>query len=200
MSYTQHLYIKERSANGTIVIPIEANMFERRIIFVEDEITQETSITFFKQLMELVRIDKEKPIKIVINSPGGSVDAGLAMYDMIQSTKTPVQMYCIGMAYSMAALLFLSGNHGRFLLEHSKLMIHEPLIKSFTGGNVTSVESINNSLKETKRQLDAIISKHSKKTIKEIAKSTSYDHYFSANEAIDYGLADRIVTFDELYV
>lgn len=193
------IYTKERTAAGTVIIPIETDLLSERIVFLDGEIDSDLALSFLKQIMKLIMQDSEEPIKVIINSPGGSVDAGLLIYDIIQSTKTKIEMYCTGTAYSMGALIFLSGRHGRFLLEHSKLMLHEPLIKNFPGGNTTSVASVSDSLKETKKELDEIISKHTGKTAKEIAKATSYDHYFSAKEAIDFGLADEIVTADKLW-
>ena len=195
---TRNFYIKEKTAMGTTMIPIDTDLFSNRTIFIEGEITFEEAVSFLKQITVLITKDKKIPIKVVINSHGGMVDAGLMIYDIIQTTETPIQMYCFGVAYSMAALLFLSGNHGRFLTEHSKLMIHEPLIQSLPGGNATSLSSVSDSLNKTKKQLDEIISKHSGKSLKEIAKSTSYDHYFSAKEAVDYGLADKIITLDDV--
>lgn len=194
-----NICIKERTANGTAIIPIESELLGERIIFLEGDITMELATSFLKQVMRLVSQDKEKPIKVIISSFGGSVDAGLIIYDILQTAETKIILYCAGVAYSMAALLFLSGKNGRYLLEHSKLMIHEPLIKNLQGGNATSINSISESLQKTKKQLNEIISKHSGQSLEEIEKSTSYDHYFSAKEAVEYGLADGIITTEDMW-
>ena len=192
------VYTKERTANGTVVIPIETDLLSDRIIFLDGEMDNDLALSVLKQVVKLVQLDKDKPIKMVICSQGGSVDAGMLIYDIVQNTPN-IEMYCAGTAYSMAALIFLGGRNGRYLFEHSKLMLHEPLIRNFPGGNTTSVASISDSLKETKQQLDEIISKHTGKSLEEIAKATAYDHYFSAKEAIEFGLADEIVTINKLW-
>ena len=121
------------------------------------------------------------------------------MYDVIQTCKTPIRMFCLGLAYSMGALLFASGAKGsRFLLEHSELMLHEPLIGSQIGGNATSLKTVSETLMETRAKLNQILAKHTGKTVEEIEAATAYDHFFSAKEAIAFGLADEIVDFSRI--
>ena len=191
--------IKERSSSGTSIIPLDADLLSTRKIFITGEITHETADNFLKSIMKLISTDETSPIKVIIDSPGGEVDSGLMIYDIIQSSETPIEIYCTGIAYSMAAVLFLSGTPGnRFILPNSKVMIHSPLVNNFGGGNTSSVEELSKSLKNTKRKLDSIISTHTGKKIKDIEKATSKDTFFDANEAIEYGIADKIIGITEL--
>ena len=153
---------------------------------------------FVKQILLLCKEDSGKPIDVLINSPGGEISSGLLMYDCIQSCKTPIRMYCMGTAYSMGALLFASGNHGRYMFPHSELMLHEPLLGSRVGGNASSIRSVSDSLMDTRNKMNQILAKHTGKTVKEIEEATGFDHYYSPEESVDFGLADEIVNFDKL--
>ena len=146
----------------------------------------------------LCKEDDEKPIDVLINSPGGEILSGLLIYDCIQSCKTPIRMFCMGIAYSMGALLFASGNHGRFLFPHSELMLHEPLLGNRVGGNASSIRSISDSLMESRNKMNQILAKHTGKTEKQIEKATSYDHFFDVEEATKFGLCDGTIGFDEI--
>lgn len=98
----------------------------------------------------------------------------------------------------MGAILFACGNHGRYMLPHSKLMIHEPLVGGNVGGSSSSVKSISKSLQSTKRMMDELLAAHTKKSVREIARATSYDHYFNARESVDFGLCDEILEFHQI--
>ena len=145
--------------------------------------------------MVLNEENSSKPIDVLINSPGGEINSGMVMYDVIQASKAPIRMFCIGRAYSMGAVLFACGNHGRYMLPHSELMLHEPLLGHRVGGNSSSIKSISESLLETKRKMNQILSKHTGKSEEEVEKATSYDHYFSPEESKSFGLCDQIVDF-----
>lgn len=189
--------ITVKSANGISLVPIESNAFESRTIYVEDEINEECASKFIKQIIELNRRNINEPIKVLITSGGGSIIHGLAMYDAMLSSKAEIETYCIGTAYSMAAVIFAAGTR-RYILEHSKVMLHEPLVSQGAGGNASSVKSMSDTLQETKNQLNAILCKHTKRTKKQMDKATAYDHYFTAKEAIEFGLADEIVGIDRI--
>lgn len=186
-----------KSSNGINLVPIETRLLSDRKIFLEGEINEESACNFIKQFMLLVNEDNEKPIDIMINSNGGEVNSGLMIYDVIQSAHTPVRLICIGKAYSMAALIFASSKE-RMMLSNSRLMLHEPLIQGRIGGNTSSVKSISDSLLETRDKLNTILAKHTNHTIEEIEKATSYDHYFSADESIEFGLCDAVIGFNEM--
>lgn len=190
--------IQVRSSNGISLIPIESILYTDRKIFIEEEINSRTSLEFIKQLMLLCRQDSKAPVDVLINSPGGVITAGLAMYDCIQSCKTPIRMICIGSAASMAAIIFAGGNNGRYMLPNSEIMIHEPLLGSPVEGNASSIYSVSEKLMKRRKQTNQILAKHTGKTEKEIEDATNYDHYMTAEESIEFGLADGIIGFDEI--
>ena len=191
------MVIPERKSNGTALVPIEAKAYEARSIYVQGTINEESSAEFIREIIELNRQDDTEPIKVLITSGGGSVVHGLAEYDAIVSSKAPVWTYCIGTAYSMAAILFAAGKK-RMILNNSKVMLHQPLVGENPGGNASSVKSMSDSLMQTKNQLVEILAKHTGMTKKQIDKHISYDHYYTAKEAIEAHLADEIVGIDSI--
>lgn len=192
------MYTQVKSSNGITLVPLETRMLSSRRIFIEGEINHETACAFARQVMLLTQEDSRKPIDVWINSPGGEVNAGLMMYDIIQTCATPLRLVCMGRAYSMAAVLFASGNHGRRMLPNSELMLHEPLLGNRVAGNSSSMKSISDSLLQTKARLNRILAKHTGKTEEEIDEATRFDHYFQADESVAFGLCDEITTFAEL--
>lgn len=185
--------IERESVNGVQQISLITDLFTNRKIFLFGEIDEAMVYAFTMQLMSLME-DEQSEIDIYVNSPGGEVNAGLAIYDLIQSCKTPINMYCIGMAASMGALIFASGKKGhRFILPHSKVMIHEPLIPHGVGGSASSIKSTADSILQTRELLNGILAKHSGKTLEEINKATDHDNFMTAEEAIAFGLCDKIV-------
>lgn len=190
--------VQVKSSNGITMVPVETCLMAERNVFIEGPIDAASACEFVKKILLLNGESGEKPIRVFINSPGGEIDSGLLMYDVIQSSKAPIQMYCLGRAYSMGAILFACGNHGRYMLPHSKLMIHEPLVGGNVGGSSSSVKSISKSLQSTKRMMDELLAAHTKKSVREIARATSYDHYFNARESVDFGLCDAILEFHQI--
>lgn len=125
-----------------------------------------------------------KPVDIFLNSPGGSVNAGLVIYDLIQSCRCPVNIYCTGMAYSMGAVLLAGGQKGRrFILPHSKVMIHEPLITGGMGGSATTVKKTEESILEVKVLINELLSRHTGKSIEEIDEATAFDNFPRPHES-----------------
>lgn len=190
--------VQVKSSNGISLVPIESRLMTSRKIFIEGEINAESACDFVKKILYLNREDSQKTIDILINSPGGEINSGMLMYDVIQSSKAPIRMYCIGRAYSMGALLFACGRHGRYMLPHTELMLHEPLLGNRVGGNSSSLKSVSDSLIETKKKMNKILSKHTGQSEKAVAKATGYDHYFSAEESVEFGLCDGIVDFEKI--
>lgn len=190
--------VQVKTSGGISLIPMETRLLSERKIFIEGEISQTSACEFVKKVMILCREDAKKPIDVFINSSGGEILAGMLMYDCIQSTKTPIRMFCMGAAYSMGALLFASGTHGRYMFEHSELMLHEPLLGSKVAGNASSLRSISESLNDAKRKMNSILVKHTGRSEQEIEEATSFDHFFTPEESIDFGLADEIITFDKI--
>lgn len=186
-----------KSSNGISYMPIETKLLGERKITVGD-ISEQSASAFVQQMLLLNMENREKPIDLLITSHGGDVDAGLLMYDAIQGSTAPVRMFCLGFAHSMAAVLFISGNHGRYILPHSKLMLHEPYLGKPLGGTVSSVKSNLEGLLERKRELCRILAKHTGKTEEEIVKEIGYDHFYTSEECVEAGLADEIIGFQEM--
>lgn len=191
--------VQVKSSNGITLMPAETKLLEtNRCIFLEGEINQQSALEFVKSLMILVADDSTKPVNVLVNSPGGEINAGMLIYDAIHSSIVPVKMFCLGRAYSMGALLFLSGEHGRYMLKNSELMLHEPLIGGKVGGNTTSIKELSDSLIKTRDKLNKIISQYSGKTIEEVEKATDHDHFYTAEESLEFGLCDEIVEFSKI--
>lgn len=184
--------VEVESNSGVREVNLKTKHLMNRRIFLDDSIDTESANDIISQLMYL-REQSNEPIHIIINSPGGSVNDGLMIYDVIQSMDIEVYMYCTGMAASMAAVLLAGGQKGRrYILPHSKVMIHEPLIRDGVGGSATSIKNIAESILQTKEVTNTILAKHTGKTIEEIDKATAYDHYMSAKESVEFGICDKI--------
>lgn len=190
----------DRGCNSITLMSMDTKLMEDRQIFIDGEIDDALASEFRKMMLILNQKSVTEPITIYINSPGGEITQGLMMYDAIQGSRAPVRLVCTGQACSMAAILLASGDkkQGRYILPNSTVMIHEPLIRGGLGGKTSSIKSISDSLIETRRKLNGILAKHTGHTIEEIDEATSYDHYFTAQEAVEYGLCDRVVTFADL--
>ena len=190
--------VQVKSSNGIALVPIESRLMANRKIFIEGEIDADTACDFVKKVMLLNSEDSQKPIDVLINSPGGEINSGMLMYDVIQASKAPIRLFCIGKSYSMGAVLFVCGNHGRYMLPHGELMIHEPLLGGRVGGNSSSIKSISDSLLETKKKMNKILAKHTGKSEKAIEKASNHDHYFSPEESVAFGLCDEIIEFSRI--
>lgn len=187
-----------KSSSGITQVSADSKLLSQRKVFIEGEISSESACEFIKKILILNEEDTDKPIDVLINSPGGEINSGMAIYDVIQASKAPIRMFCIGRAYSMGAVLFSSGNHGRYMLPHSELMLHEPLLGNRVSGNSSSIQSISESLLETKRRMNQILTRHTGKSEEEVEKATSYDHYYSPKESREFGLCDEIVDFNKI--
>ncbi len=188
--------VQVKSSNGITLIPVESRLMAERKIFIEGEINADAACEFVKKVLLLNSEDMQSPIDVLVNSPGGEINSGLLMYDVIQASRAPIRMFCIGKAYSMAAVLFASGNHGRYILPHGELMVHEPLLGNRVGGNSSSIKSISDSLLETKKKMNRILARHTGKSEEEVERAAGFDHYFSPEESVAFGLCDKIVGFD----
>lgn len=187
--------IERESINGIQQISLSTNAFTNRKILLFGPIDEKTVYIFTVQMLYLME-DEESSIDIYINSPGGEVNSGLAIYDMIQACKSPINIYCIGMAASMGALILAGGKKGhRFILPHSQVMIHEPLIPNGVGGSATSIKSTADSILKTRELLNGILAKHSGKSMEDINKATNHDNYMTAQEAVNFGLCDKVISY-----
>lgn len=189
--YTPRI-IKENSA-GYFDCRIQDEMFAKRQIQCLGEINSESVNELILQFQYLYQLDSEKEITMYINSPGGEVSSGLALYDVMKAISCPVRTVCVGNAASMGAVLFASGDK-REILPHGRVMIHDPLIAGGVGGSALQIQSISDSLLKTREIIAAILSEHTHKSLEEIYEKTANDTYFYAEEAVQFGLADNIIT------
>ena len=182
-----------KSSHGITLVPVSSKLLAERKIFIEGEITSESACEVVRSIMLLVKEDSNKPIDIYINSPGGEVNAGLMIYDTLKGIKTEINIHCIGMAASMAAIILAGGQKGhRFILPHSKTMIHEPLISGGVGGSATSIQRTAESIMETKRLTVELLAKDTGKKEKDIEAAVAFDNYMNAKETIAFGICDSI--------
>lgn len=164
-----------------------------RNIFINGLIDDLTANSVIAQLLFLDSQDSEKAISLYINSPGGSVTAGMAIHDTMRYIKAPVHTIGIGLAVSMGALLLASGNT-RSVLPHTKVMIHQPLVSRDFGGKETDIKILAKDLTNTRRMVSEILAERCKKSIETVEQDIENDRYMSAQEALDYGICDSIIS------
>lgn len=183
--------LKETSA-GFVRYQLQDAMLLKREIDCVGEITTEMVNALILQLRYLQREDAKKQITMYINSPGGEVTAGLALYDVMQALSCPVRTVFVGLAASMSALIFMCGKQ-RDILPNARVMIHDPLVTGNIGGSALKMESMSRDLMKIREVTGRIIARHTGKELEEIFVRTATDSYFDAKEAVDFGMADRII-------
>ncbi len=198
----EHSYMKnyqliptviEKAAGGERAYDIYSRLLKERIIFLGDAIDDNVANTVIAQLLFLENEDKDRDIKLYINSPGGSVTAGLAMYDTMQYIKPDVATIGIGICASMAAILLASGAKGkRYVLPNAEVMIHQ--VMSGVEGQAADIKIRTEHIWKTKERLDKILSFHTGQDIERIHKDTDRDYFMGADEAIKYGIVDKVIT------
>lgn len=183
----------ETTGRGERAYDIYSRLLKERIIFLGTEINDVVSNLVIAQLLFLQSEDADKDISIYINSPGGVVTAGMAIYDTMQFLKCPITTYCVGQAASMGAVLLTAGAKGkRFALPNSRIMIHQPL--GGAQGQATDIEIQTKEILRMKKRLNEILADHSGQPLKTIEKDTDRDFFMSAEEAVKYGLIDEVVS------
>lgn len=183
----------EKSQFGERAYDIYSRLLRERLVFLNDEINDYTANLVIAQLLFLANEDPKKPIHFYINSPGGSVSAGLAIYDTMQFIKPPVHTYCVGMAASMGAVILLAGEAGkRFALPHSKVMIHQPW--GGAQGQASDIEIQAREILKSKKLLNEIIAKHTGKDLEQVEKETDRDFWLDAHESKKYGIVDDVIS------
>ena len=184
--------VVEQTSRGERSYDIYSRLLKDRIIMLSGEIEDQMADLIVAQLLFLEMEDSEKDISLYINSPGGSVSAGFAIYDTMNYIKCDVSTICIGMAASMGAFLLSSGAKGkRLALPNSKIMIHQPL--GGAQGKSTDVEIYTKELLKTREKLNKILSENTGKTLKTIEKDTVMDNFMTSDEACEYGLIDKVI-------
>jgi len=186
-------YVVEQTSRGERSYDIYSRLLKDRIIFIGDEINDQTASVVVAQLLFLEADDPDRDISVYINSPGGSITAGMAIYDTMQYIKPDVSTICVGMAASMGAFLLSSGQPGkRFALPNAEIMIHQPL--GGTRGQATDIKIHAERILKMRDKLNKIFSEQTGNPIEEIARDTERDNFKSADEAVEYGLIDKVIT------
>ena len=186
-------YVVEQTARGERSYDIFSRLLNDRIIMLSDEVNDATASLVVAQLLYLEGQDPDKDISLYINSPGGSISAGMAIHDTMQYIKCDVSTICIGMAASMGAFLLSSGAKGkRFALPNSEIMIHQP--SGGSQGQATDIQIQAERILRMKKHLNSILAENTGKSIEEITRDCERDHFMSAAEACEYGLIDKVIS------
>ena len=187
-------YVVEQSPRGERSYDIYSRVLNERIVFLGEPIDDAVANTVVAQLLHLESVDPDKDISLYINSPGGSVSAGLAIYDTMQYIKCDVSTICIGMAASMGAFLLSSGAKGkRIALPNSEIMIHQPLISGGLSGQCTDIKIASDHLVRVRQKMNEILAENTGKPLEVIERDTERDNYMYAAEAKEYGLIDKVI-------
>ena len=185
-------YVIEQTSRGERSYDIYSRLLKERIIFLGEEVNETTASLVVAQMLFLEAEDPEKDIQLYITSPGGSVTAGMAIYDTMQYVKCDVSTFCMGMAASMGAFLLAGGTKGkRLALPNAEIMIHQPL--GGAQGQATEIEIAARHILQTKEKLNRMLAENTGKDISIIAADTDRDNWMSAEEAKEYGLIDRVI-------
>lgn len=185
-------YVVEQTGKGERTYDIYSRLLLDRIVFISGEVNDDMANAVCAQLLFLQSQDAKKEISVYVNSPGGSVTAGLAIYDTMQFVKCPVATYCLGQAASMGAVLLAAGSKGRrFALPNARIMIHQPW--GGAEGKASDIEITAREILRLKEVLNGILAKHSGKELADVVRDTDRDHFMSAEEAKSWGLVDEVL-------
>lgn len=188
-------YVIEQTSRGERSYDIFSRLLSDRIVFLGEEVSDVSASLIIAQMLFLEAQDSEKDIQLYINSPGGSVSAGFAIYDTMQYITCDVSTICIGLAASFGAFLLAGGTKGkRIALPNAEIMIHQPAIHgNGIQGQATDIKITSDHIQKSKERLNSILAKNTGKSIEEITLATERDHYMSATEAVEFGLIDKII-------
>ena len=185
-------YVVEQTGKGERTYDIYSRLLLDRIVFISGEVNDEMANAVCAQLLFLQSQDAKKEISVYVNSPGGSVTAGLAIYDTMQFVTCPIATYCLGQAASMGAVLLTAGEKGRrFSLPNARIMIHQPW--GGAEGKASDIEITAREILRLKERLNEILAKHSGRKMEEVVRDTDRDHFMSAEEAKEWGLIDEVL-------
>jgi ATP-dependent Clp protease protease subunit len=186
--------VVEQTARGERSYDIYSRLLKNRIVFLGDDVSDHLCNLVIAQLLFLEQEDADKDIDLYINSPGGSISAGLAIYDCMQLIKPDVSTICIGMAASAAALLLAAGAAGkRFALPYSRIMIHQPWIQGI-GGQATDIDIHAREILHIRQATNEILARHTGQDLERIQRDTERDYYMDAEQAVGYGILDKVIT------
>ena len=193
MSYVP--YVIEKNDRGERSYDIFSKLLTDRIIFLGEEVSDASAELIIAQLLYLEAEDPERDIQLYINSPGGSVSAGFAIYDTMQFIKCDVCTLCIGLAASFGSFLLAGGTKGkRMALPNAEIMIHQPAVSGGIQGPASDIRIMSEHIQRSKRRLNRILAQNCGRTEKEVERDTDRDHFMTAQEAKEYGLIDKIIT------
>ena len=189
-------YVIEQTSHGERSYDIFSRLLSDRIVFLGEEVSDTSASLIIAQMLFLEAQDPQKDIRLYINSPGGSVSAGFAIYDTMQYIKCDVSTICIGLAASFGAFLLAGGTKGkRTALPNAEIMIHQPAVHgNGIQGQAADIKIASDHIQKSKERLNAILAKNTGRSIEEIALATDRDHYMTAAEAVDFGLIDKIIS------
>lgn len=188
-------YVIEQTSRGERSYDIFSRLLSDRIVFLGEEVSDASASLIIAQMLFLEAQDPEKDIQLYINSPGGSVSAGFAIYDTMQYIKCDVSTICVGLAASFGAFLLAGGTKGkRFALSNAEIMIHQPAIHgNGIQGQATDIKIMSDHIQRSKQRLNRILAENTGRSIDEIARATERDNYLSAEEALQFGLVDKVI-------
>ncbi len=186
-------------SNGIHQINSKSLLLKNRVIFLDETVTSDSVNETIRQII-LMGLASTDPITIIIDSPGGSIQAGFQLIDVMDASPCVIRTVALGSACSMGAVILAAGTPGyRAVSARSKVMIHEPLISGGVSGSTSQIESVANSLKERRETINKMLCKYTHQSMKVMKKATSYDHWYDAKEALEFGLVDAIATESELF-
>ena len=192
-NYIPMPYVIKQTSKGERSYDIFSRLLEERIIFLADQVTDDLSSIVMAELLLLEAEDPKKDITLYINSPGGSISAGMAIYDTMRYMKCDVQTICMGMAASMGAFLLAGGTKGkRFALPNSEILIHQPLMNGL-GGQATEIEIAANQIIKTKKKMNEMLAEFTGQDYETMVKATDRDNWMTAEEALKFGLIDKVI-------
>lgn len=188
-------YVVEQTSRGERSYDIFSRLLADRIVFLGEEVSAASASLIIAQMLFLEAQDPEKDIQLYINSPGGSIPAGLAIYDTMQYIKCDVSTICVGLAASFGAFLLAGGTKGkRIALPNAEIMIHQPAIQgNGVQGQASEIKIVSDHIQKSKQRLNRILAENTGKTVEDILADTERDHYMSADEALQYGLIDKVI-------
>ncbi len=187
-------YVVEQTSRGERSYDIFSRLLNDRIIMLSDQVNDATASLVVAQLLYLESQDTEKDVSLYINSPGGSITSGMAIYDTMQYIKCDVSTICIGMAASMGAFLLAAGAKGkRFALPNSEILIHQPLISGGLSGQCTDIKIHSDHLVRTRQRMNEMLAANTGKPLEQVQADTERDNYMTAQEAMEYGLIDKVI-------
>lgn len=189
------MYIKKEGSSGISMIPIDSQLFAERKLFINGVIDDAMADEFMKMRLILAGDSGKEPIKIYINSPGGEVQAGFSIYDVIKSYGSNCTTICYGTAASMAALLFAAAPWGqRIILPHAKVLIHEPYLRGGPGGSAADIQTTAEQVLEDRRRYIGMLANDTGKKLQEIETAMSHEHFMNADEAVAFKICDRVAS------